>query len=78
MQSKTTLKRVQGYNMKLDIETVIRLINGVGFPIFVCIVLFWNNYTNDMQTQTLINEFKLTIQNNTHALNQLSETVKGK
>lgn len=63
--------------MKLDIETVVRLINGVGFPIFVCIVLFWNTYTTDMQTQTLINEFKLTIQNNTNALQQLSDTVKG-
>ena len=74
MQLKTILKCVVN-NMKLDIETLIKLINGVGFPIVVCIALFWSNQTSLQQNQLLLNEFKNTIQNNTEALNRLANKL---
>lgn len=58
--------------MRLDVETIIKLINGVGFPIVVCIALFWSNQQQVTQQQALLSEFKNTIQNNTEALNRLS------
>ena len=62
--------------MKLDIETLIKLINGVGFPIVVCIALFWSNQTSLQQNQLLLNEFKNTIHNNTEALNRLASKLQ--
>nr|CAI8715759.1 hypothetical protein PHANIE_0050 [Acinetobacter phage Phanie] len=58
--------------MKWDIETIIKLINGVGFPIVVCIALFWSQQTQQMQQTAVLTEFKSTIQNNTEALNRIS------
>ena len=75
MQLKTILKCVVN-NMKLDIETLIKLINGVGFPIVVCIALFWSNQTSLQQNQLLLNEFKNTIHNNTEALNRLASKLQ--
>ena len=75
MQLKTILKCVVN-NMKLDIETLIKLINGVGFPIVVCIALFWSNQTSIQQNQLLLNEFKNTIHNNTEALNRLTNKLQ--
>ena len=75
MQLKTILKCVVN-NMKLDIETLIKLINGVGFPIVVCIALFWSNQTSIQQNQLLLNEFKNTIHNNTEALNRLANKLQ--
>ena len=75
MQLKTILKCVVN-NMKLDIETLIKLINGVGFPIVVCIALFWSNQTSLQQNQLLLNEFKNTINNNTEALNRLANKLQ--
>lgn len=64
--------------MKFDIDTIIRLINGVGFPIVVCIALFWSQQTAMTQQTALLSEFKSTIQNNTEALNRISyELQKG-
>lgn len=64
--------------MKLDIESLIKLINGVGFPIVVCIALFWSNQTSVNAQQVLLTEFKETIRNNTEALNALSHKIDGK
>ena len=64
--------------MKLDIESLIKLINGVGFPIVVCIALFWSNQTSVNAQQVLLTEFKETIRNNTDALNALSHKIDGK
>lgn len=75
MRLKTILKCVVN-NMKLDIETLIKLINGVGFPIVVCIALFWSNQTSLQQNQLLLNEFKNTIHNNTEALNRLASKLQ--
>ena len=64
--------------MKFDIDSLIKLINGVGFPIVVCIALFWSNQTSVNTQQVLLAEFKETIRNNTDALNALSSKIDSK
>lgn len=64
--------------MKFDIDGLIKLINGVGFPIVVCIALFWSNQTSVNAQQVLLAEFKETIRNNTDALNALSSKIDSK
>ena len=64
--------------MKFDIDGLIKLINGVGFPIVVCIALLWSNQTSVNAQQVLLTEFKETIRNNTDALNALSHKIDGK
>ena len=64
--------------MKHDIDALIKLINGVGFPIVVCIALFWSNQTSVNAQQVLLTEFKETIRNNTDALNALSNKIDSK
>lgn len=64
--------------MKFDIDTIIKLINGVGFPIVVCIALFWTQQTSMTQQTALLSEFKSTIQNNTEALNRISNQLHEK
>lgn len=57
--------------MKWDVETIIKLINGVGFPIVVCVALFWSQQTSMTQQTAVLSEFKTVLQNNTEALNRL-------
>ena len=64
--------------MKYDIDALIKLINGVGFPIVVCIALFWSNQTSVNAQQVLLAEFKETIRNNTDALSALSNKIDSK
>ena len=64
--------------MKYDIDALIKLINGVGFPIVVCVALFWSNQTSVNAQQVLLTEFKETIRNNTDALNALSNKIDSK
>lgn len=62
--------------MEFNLENVIALINGVGFPIAMCIALFWlNNFTLKAQQQAL-NELRDSIQNNTNATNNLANSIK--
>lgn len=62
--------------MRFDVDTIIKLINGVGFPIVVCIALFWTQQTSMTQQTALLSEFRNTIQNNTEALNRISSELQ--
>lgn len=64
--------------MKWDIESIIKLINGVGFPIVVCIALFWSQQTQQIQQTAVLTEFKSVLQNNTEALNRLGYQLQDK
>lgn len=78
MQSKTTLKRVQGYNMEFNLSAVVELINGVGFPIAVCIALFWFNRDTIKEQQLLLNELKDIIRDNSEVMKDLVDEIKRK
>lgn len=47
------------------------LISSVGFPIAVCVALFWNNRETIKHYEKLLLEFKNTIDENTKAINSL-------
>ena len=78
MQSKTTLKRVQGYNMEFNLSAVVELINGVGFPIAVCIALFWFNRDTIREQQKLLIELKDIIRDNSEVMKDLVDEIKRK
>lgn len=78
MQSKTTLKRVQGYNMEFNLSAVVELINGVGFPIAVCIALFWFNRETTREQQKLLIELKDIIRDNSEVMKDLVDEIKRK
>ena len=78
MQSKTTLKLVQGYSMEFNLGTIVELINGVGFPIAVCIALFWFNRDTIHAQQNLLTELKDIIRDNTEVMRDLIDEIKRK
>lgn len=78
MQSKTTLKRVQGYSMEFNLSAVVELINGVGFPIAVCIALFWFNRDTIREQQKLLIELKDIIRDNSEVMKDLVDEIKRK
>ena len=78
MQSKTTLKLVQGYNMEFNLSSIVELINGVGFPIAVCIALFWFNRDTIREQQKLLVELKDIIRDNSEVMKDLIDEIKRK
>lgn len=57
------------------ISAIAELINGVGFPVAVCVALFWNNRETTKQHHEVLKEFRTVIQENTETLKILSERV---
>lgn len=78
MQSKTILKLVQGYNMEFNLSAVVELINGVGFPIAVCIALFWFDRDTIREQQKLLIELKDIIRDNSEVMKDLIDEIKRK
>lgn len=76
MQSKTILKLVQGYKMEINLQTIVDLINGVGFPIAVCIALFWFNRETIKEQQKLLIELKDIIRDNSEVMKDLVDEIK--
>ena len=61
----------------MEASIIVELINSVGFPIGMCIALFWFCSNTLKGQQDLLNQFKDTIRDNTEVLRQLAEKVKG-
>ena len=78
MQSKTILKLVQGYSMEFNLSAVVELINGVGFPIAVCIALFWFNRDTIREQQKLLIELKDIIRDNSEVMKDLIDEIRRK
>ena len=76
MQLETILKLVQGYNMEFNLNSIVELINGVGFPIAVCIALFWFNIGTIREQQNLLIELKDTIRDNSEVMKDLIDEIK--
>ena len=56
----------------MNMEIIIQLINGVGFPIAVSIALFYQNGKQDERYDTQMKELTKVIENNTLTLNELN------
>ena len=61
----------------MEASIIVELINSVGFPIGMCVALFWFSQNTLKRQQELLDQFKDTIRDNTEALRQLIEKVKG-
>lgn len=55
---------------------LMELINVLGFPIAVCIALFYINREMMMQQQKLLTEFQNTVRDNTEMMRDTNELTK--
>lgn len=58
----------------MEIENIISIINQIGFPIAVCIALFWLQRETVKHYEKLFMEFKGSIDNNSELIRKL---IKG-
>ena len=56
----------------MNMDIIIQLINGVGFPIAVSIALFYQNEKQDERYDKQMKELTKVIENNTLTLNELN------
>ena len=59
----------------MGMDTIIQLINGVGFPIAVSIVLFYQNTKQDERYQELTKDLQEVINTNTKTLSELNANL---
>ena len=64
--------------MEFNLSAVVELINGVGFPIAVCIALFWFNRETTREQQKLLVELKDIIRDNSEVMKDLIDEIKRK
>lgn len=67
----------------MDMSTIPQIIANVGFPIFCVLALGFYIYKREIlareerkQTQDMLMNFSLNLQENTHALQNLSDLIK--
>ena len=61
----------------MEASIIVEIINSVGFPIGMSVALFWFIQNTLKRQQELLAQFKDAIRDNTEALRQLAETIKG-
>ena len=64
--------------VELDLHKLIEVINQTGFPIAACVALFWLVNTTLKQIKEVLDELNIIIQNNTHAIEEVSKQIKDK
>ena len=62
--------------MEFNLSSIVELINGVGFPIAVCIALFWFNRDTIREQQKLLIELKDIIRDNSEVMKDLIDEIK--
>ena len=62
--------------MEINLSAIVDLINGVDFPIAVCIALFWFNRETIKEQQKLLIEFKDIIRDNSEVMRDLVDEIK--
>lgn len=55
----------------MDVSTLSEIVNNLGFPIAVCVALFWSNRETVKHYEKVILSFRKTLGDNTQALNKL-------
>ena len=64
--------------MEFNLSAIVELIDGLGFPIAVCIALFWFNRETIREQQKLLVELKDIIRDNTEVMKDLIDEFKRK
>lgn len=62
----------------MDVQTITTFISGVGFPIFMCILIFNKMNESDKSHREEVNTLKETIAENTTILAQLKQLLEDK
>jgi large-conductance mechanosensitive channel len=62
----------------VDIQAIVNFISGVGFPIFMCILVFNKMNDSDKMHKEEVNTLKETIAQNTTVLAQLKQLLEDK
>ena len=76
MQSQTILKSVKG--RKMDANSIKALIDTMGFPIFICLVLLWFIKNTLTKHSELMIEIQKSLAANTESVRMLIEKLQGK
>ena len=76
MQSPTTLKYVRG--LKMDATQIKAIIDAMGFPIFICLVLIWFIKNNLTKHSELMIEIQKSLAANTYSIRMLIEKLQDK
>lgn len=59
----------------MSAETIVELINVVGFPIVACGALFWMNIHSLKQQRMILNELTKTVDQNTQIMRELNHQI---
>lgn len=59
----------------MDTNTLIEIINSVGFPIVACGALFWMNVTSLKQQRLILSELTKTVEHNTQIMQELNYQI---
>lgn len=62
----------------MEAASFIEIINKMGFPIAVCIALFWMNRKQSNYYHQLLKDFQDTIDQNTEAINSIINKLDGR
>lgn len=76
MQSQTILKSAKG--RKMDVNSIKALIDTMGFPIFICLVLLWFIKNTLTKHSDLMIEIQKSLAANTESIRMLIEKLQGK
>lgn len=76
MQSRTILKYAKG--LKMDANSIKALIDTMGFPIFICLVLLWFIKNTLTKHSELMIEIQKSLSANTESIRMLIEKLQGK
>lgn len=59
----------------MDTNTLVEIINSVGFPIVACAALFWMNINSLKQQRMILNELTKTVEHNTQIMQELNYQI---
>lgn len=59
-----------------NVEIIIQLVNGLGFPIFVSIALFYTNLKQGDNFKESLKDISKVIENNTDTIKNLSNKIE--
>ena len=62
--------------MELDLTNITAFINGVGFPIAICVYLLWYNKSTIEKQQNLLIEIKDAIRDSSEVMRDIADEMK--
>lgn len=57
----------------MEVGVFVQLVESLGFPAVMAVALLWLNRETVRRYEKLLNDFRITIENNTAAINRLND-----